>query len=336
MQDIKQRHQESLSSLKGSLDELDKIKVKDLVRTEDLGTKLGFQEGAKLFEQISELFNKLSNVNFDLITSSCAVEFDGYARSALDLFNEISNFNAEQGNPLEQRNNIINRIDGAYNEWFKKIAPIIAFCNSEGTTQQADKDVAEIKKLKKRAEESEAALSNILGKTRDKIAGEGVAQHILHFQKEVDRHQKAKKIWLWVTGSFGAVLVAFLIWNVRHSMGWNEAIITSKLVQISLSKVLMFSVLSFFFVLSARIYRVESHNLVVNQHRQNALGTFEEFIDASLDKATKSAVLLQTAQCIFSHQNTGFTQGEQDNVASSQRVLEIIRNNVNPTIGSEG
>jgi len=62
----------------------------------------------------------------------------------------------------------------------------------------------------------------------------------------------------------------------------------------------------------------------VNQHRQNALSTFETFVKAAADDQTKGAVLLQATQAIFTPQVTGFIAQESDSGGPAQ-VLEIFR-----------
>jgi len=99
---------------------------------------------------------------------------------------------------------------------------------------------------------------------------------------------------------------------------------TAQTVQLAIAKIVVFGALYFALVWAGRVYRAESFNLVVNQHRQNALSTFETFVKATSDEHTKNAVLLHATQSIFSHQPSGFTQHYQDATPSPQ-VLEIVR-----------
>src|SRR5882724_4341617 len=77
-------------------------------------------------------------------------------------------------------------------------------------------------------------------------------------------------------------------------------------VQLVIAKIIIFSVLLSATLWAGRIYRATRHNQVVNKHRQNALSTFETFTKAASDDATKSAVLLQATNCIFSPQQSGY------------------------------
>ncbi len=89
-------------------------------------------------------------------------------------------------------------------------------------------------------------------------------------------------------------------------------------------KLIIFSVLFAALIWVGRIYRAHRHNYIINKHRQNALSTFETFVKAASDEQTKSAVLLQATQCIFSPQHSGYISKESE-PSTYPQVLEIIR-----------
>ena len=86
----------------------------------------------------------------------------------------------------------------------------------------------------------------------------------------------------------------------------------------------MLGVLSYALVWSGRTYRAEAHNQIVNEHRRDALATFETFVGATSDPATKNAVLVQSTQCIFSHRPSGYGEQSSD-AAPPSHMLELTR-----------
>ena len=100
---------------------------------------------------------------------------------------------------------------------------------------------------------------------------------------------------------------------------------TSETIQLVIAKVILFSLLLSALVWAGRVYRSHQHNFVVNQHRQNALASFETFAEAAKDDQTKSAVLLQATNCIFAPQTSGYADSSAEATGSPQ-VMEIIRN----------
>jgi hypothetical protein len=83
-------------------------------------------------------------------------------------------------------------------------------------------------------------------------------------------------------------------------------------------------VLYYGLVWAGRNFSTHRHNQTVNNHRQNALKTFEAFVKAASDDATKNAVLLQATQSIFSPQASGYL-GIHGGESSAPQILEIIR-----------
>jgi len=65
----------------------------------------------------------------------------------------------------------------------------------------------------------------------------------------------------------------------------------------------------------------------LNEHRANALATFDIFKGASADEDAKKAVLLQVMQAIFVPQPTGFLKSGPDGQPGTQ-IVEFIKNTV--------
>ena len=253
--------------------------------------------------------------------------------AATGPFEQILGFDPKVGNPAAERDALIQTIKDEYDGHFRQITPTIAYCAQKGTDfeqleKQARNSVDEIRDLKTSLEQEREEIVNnakdALSQVRKAAADVGVAQHAVHFEKEAAKHVAAKKQWLTATIVLAVFILTMASGAIYYYMTNAADRTTAQLVQLALAKLFFFSILSFALVWAARMYRAESHNLVVNQHRQNALRTFETFIAASGDESTKSAVLLQATQCIFSHQATGFVQYEQE-VAASTKVLEIVR-----------
>src|SRR6202035_769155 len=101
---------------------------------------------------------------------------------------------------------------------------------------------------------------------------------------------------------------------------------TSLTLQLTIAKVILFTIGLSAAYWSARVYRSHRHNSIVNRHRANALTSFEQFVVSTEDKEVKNAILLQTTTCIYAPQPTGFSSSNDTDGDSSLKVLEIIRN----------
>ena len=60
-------------------------------------------------------------------------------------------------------------------------------------------------------------------------------------------------------------------------------------------------------------YTAEKHLETVNRHRQNALDTFDAFVDAAEgDRETRDAVLLAATNCIFDANQSGYLSAKNE------------------------
>jgi hypothetical protein len=109
-----------------------------------------------------------------------------------------------------------------------------------------------------------------------------------------------------------------------HKLPWIQPENPTEAFQLITSKILIFAVLGFLLVLAAKNYATHKHNSVINKHRQNALLTYRALVEAAAGEGTEDIVLAHAAACIFSPQETGFSQGRGDGSSGSKSVLELF------------
>jgi hypothetical protein len=131
--------------------------------------------------------------------------------------------------------------------------------------------------------------------------------------------------WLIYTYRFAAALGGFAILSLfLHKIEWIKPASNGEMFQLITSKVLIFTVLGYMLIMAARNYTTHKHNAVVNRHRQNALLTYRALVTAAEETGTQDIVLAHAASCIFSPQDTGFSQGRGDIGTGSKSVLELF------------
>ena len=261
-----------------------------------------FQDGLPYFLRILRLFRDLSEVNLDMLSIQSLQPLLGAAREARKLFSAIEDFplSTHSKNQTQNRSHLINRIRHQYTSWYAEAAPVIAYSAWQDTNiDQLEQDL------------------------RSVAAKVGVVHHALHFRNEAIQHDKAARKWLWVVSGLAVITVVLSGLYIAQALEPTE-LGTPQAIQLAVAKVLLFS---FFFgavVWAARVYRSHRHNFVVNQHRQNALTSFETFVEAAGDDQTKSAVLIEATRCIFSPQASGYRDSPAAD-PSTPRIMEIIR-----------
>ena len=321
--DLEERLQQGLA-------QLNETTVDELKQEKRLG-EVNFAEGAPIFERTLVLFRKLSESNLDSLpieTLRGVVESVEQANTDFDAIKKFSH----QENQAQDREQFIRSVHGNYQEQFRRITPIIAYSVRVGTDfgrleTNAQETVKRLERLAVQAEEEARAATKKLDETlqdaQAAAAEMGVSQHSIHFKNEADRHQKRKVVWQWITVGIGVVILIAGVWNLRLAWSENDVTSVSQVVQIGLAKLFLFGVLSFGLVWASRVFRAESHNVVINRHRQNSLSSFKAFVSATGDESTKNAVLVQATRSIFSHQPSGFVQETQGK--SGDQMTEVIR-----------
>ncbi len=136
-------------------------------------------------------------------------------------------------------------------------------------------------------------------------------------QKDAKAWRNLTYILAWALGGY-AVISLFV-----HMLPWLEIEKTYVIIQLAISKVLIFTVISYMLYLSTKNFLSHKHNAVVNRHRQNALQTYTTLVEASGDSQTRDAVLLHAAACIYSPQPTGYSAGS-GNSQGATSVIELM------------
>ncbi len=322
-----------------TLDTLIAISPQSLVRTEVLGRTLDFRDGIEVFERSLRLFRSLRHLNLDDVPQNTLNTLTQQAKKALETFQKIQSFDPSgQNSPATARDGLINGLAGEYTTQFQHVAPVIAYAISTGTDfglleQEGRATVEETARLRADVETQGAAIvadaQAALAQVRRAAAEVGVAQHAIHFRREADKYLARSRWWLSVTAILAGLTLAYGLWCVAYYREEAGNLALPQSIQLAIAKILVFSVLYFVVVWAGRIYKAQWHNHVVNQHRQNALSTFETFVKAAGDEQTKNAVLLQATQSIFSPQSTGFVTQDGESYSSPQ-VLEIVRSIAGP------
>ncbi len=332
--DFESQDRSAREQLQTALSQLAEVTPDALIRTDELGSALDFSNAASVFKRTLGLFATLAESNLDNVPATTLTSLNGSATSANATFKQIREFNPNQANPAQARDALIQQVVTQYESHFDHISPVIAYSVRKGTDFEALETTAratlatlestqadQLATIKGFNEESKGILKSI----RRAAAEAGVSQHAVFFKEEADEHKAAAKLWLKITTLLGVgTLVLAVVVAMAYILGW-ITLTGENALQAAIAKIVLFSILYFAVVWSGRNYRAHQHNYVVNKHRQNALGTFEAFVKAASDEATKNAVLLHSTEAIFSPGVSGYLASEKDKSATAPQILEILK-----------
>ena len=332
---VNEAENQALESAKGSLVRMQEFDVQTLPRETELGKSFSFRPAVEPASRLVELFKRLSPEVLNDFGMNQLEQLQQQADASFNLLNSVLQFDATQGGAHDTRQNLIRQIEESYQATFNLLHPLISYSlhksadfqrldrEARATLQKIKDDANEItENLDQHKLEAEKALEAI----RTIAAEQGVTQQAIYFKKEADNNETDAETWrnrtinmAWALGIY-AVLSIFV-----HTIPGLIPTNIFETVQLAVSKMLIFAVISFVLYLSARNFLSHKHNAVVNRHRQNALMTYKALVEAAGEKQQASeAVIVHAAACIYAPQPTGYAAGGGSDTQGAKSVIELL------------
>lgn len=317
-----------------SLERIQKFDPYTLSREEELGREFSFQEVIPAVKRLIALYNQVSIAVLEDLPASQLNTLKTQSDADYNRFEQILKFSAKQENAYNMHNSLIQQIGDAYQGTFNSLHPIIAYSTSKSadfkrleTEARAMLQVIEDKarELTKQLEDDKKTSGQILEDIRKVAAEQGVSQQATYFRDAAKAHEDEAANWKKQTIRLAWVLGAYAILTLGlHKIPWIKPEDLYQTVQLAISKVLIFAVLSYVLYLATRNYLAQKHNAVINKHRQNALMTYEALVDAAKDVANREIILTHASACIFAPQPTGYSGGATPEGPVAKSAIELL------------
>lgn len=165
-------------------------------------------------------------------------------------------------------------------------------------------------------------VEKIVEATREASASAGAVAFTHEFDKEARTLAAGSRRWLGVAALFAACTVAAAVISFFWPALPDDANSWATLRHV-VAKVSVIAVLFTGTVWCGRIYRAIRHQSSINRHRALSLKTFQAFVQATDDPATRDAVLLAATRSIFANVPTGLVDERSASQDASVNVLEI-------------
>lgn len=323
-----------LESTRESLTRIQQFDAKMLRREDDLGKQMSFSEAVQPAESLIDIYKRIPITAIEDFSDTQLNAISGQANADFNTFQQILDFNLEAANAAAIRTNILASLKARRDALFDVLWQYVAYGVARVTdtslletqaraTIQSIKDESEklTRQLVTAKEDADTALATI----RSVASEQGVSQQAIYFKQEALDQEELAATWLKYTYWFAAAVGVFAIFSLfLHKFEWIKPANTAEAVQLMSSKFLIFAVLAYLLLMAAKNYASHKHNAVVNRHRQNALLTYRTLAEATAGQGTEDIVLAHAASCIFSPQDTGFTQGKGDQSSGSKSILELM------------
>jgi len=321
-----------LQSAVSSLDRIQGFDVSAIPRKDELGKSFNFEEAVPNAERLINLFKKIPKDALSQFPDSQLTSVKNEAGS--DLFEKIIDFDATQAEATTARTRILTSVESHYQRAFNTLMPLISY----GVAQTVDfarletdgravlqgiKD--ETDSVLSDLEAAKGSANSVLDEIKKTAAEQGVSQQAFHFSQESSEHSKLAGEWRASTRNWAIAMIVYGVASFFfHKIPWIAPSGISEAIVFVASKVLIFVILSYMLVLSARNFLSHKHNAVVNKHRQNALMTYNALVSASGGKETQDIVLTHASACIFAAQDTGYTKHGGANNSPIANVVEML------------
>lgn len=320
---------------KSSLERIQSFHVSTLPRTTDLGARLNFEEAVAPASRLVNLFKQFPIQFIGELPQNQLTLLQQQADALFNTFSQILQFDpSETPDALSFRTNTITNLRNQYQQYFDALYPLISYgasrlrdfsaleSQARAAAQSATDSAAQLTtELEKSKQEAERILSDV----RRVAAEEGVSQQAIYFNQDSTTHDKNAEYWRKRTvqiavglGIYAAVSAFF------HKIPFLAPTSTYDAFQLGLSKLLIFAVIAYMLLLSARNFLAHKHNAIVNRHRQNALLTFNALVDAAKGEDRKDIVLTYAAACIFSPQETGYTKSSGGQTEMPTSIIQAL------------
>jgi len=321
-----------------SLIRMQEFKSDALSREADLGSELNFKDMLPAAEHLIALYQQISPTVIEDLPQLQLTTIQNQANADFNRFDQILKFSAKQADPHGVRNSLVQQVETAYQTAFTQLHQIISYSTSKSADfKRLEREArATLQKLEDKAteltdklEKDKTASGQILEDIRKVAAEQGVSQQAIYFRDTAQDHEKQADVWqgkiitfAWILGIYAALTI-FL-----HKIPWIKPDDVYSTVQLAISKVLIFGVLSYLLYLATKNYLAHKHNAVVNKHRQNALMTYEAIVNAAKSTANTEVILTHASSCMFAPQQTGYSGATSPDGPVAKSIVELMSSRV--------
>lgn len=334
-------NKETLEKIKNSIAEITSEPIDFLITNQTKWGPLNFESSRSDLEMIFNLCTHLETLPIEIVPENTAVIISSAIDAAKTEINKIRNFTiVNNGNPTQQKDEIISQIKRVGEQLLVATQGWIAFlAYQKGDVQQninalnasVVKATQIVESAKTDIQIKNSELDGIISAARETAATVGVAHFTSDFFGKERSLELSAEIWLKVTAGLGIATVCVSIGSFFIPLPDQSG--GAGLVQFFTSKIILLAILLMATVWCGRIYKAIKHQAAINAHKANALKSFQAFVNATSDEATKNAVLLETTRSIFSIGTTGYLEQSDSGSDSGSKVMEIVKNTTSAVKG---
>ena len=294
------------------------------------GLSLDLKSAVPMVDRIVSFYRRVTPEDIALMPEGRVHVFSQEVYNVQKVFEEIQEMRYQD--PDKARG----RLQDVYHSMRSELSPFVRpdTLDTANSKAQLEDLIDRASGARQMTERIRDEATEIVAEVRKIAAKGGVTKYATIFGDAAKKHQKQKHGWLLGLGLLSGLAVLIAVRWIGAELQAPSDVSLSLAIQMTTVKLFVFGVLSYIILMAGRAYRAAAHNQVVNEHRRDALETFQTFVKATSDEGTKDAVLVQATHSIFSHRPSGFGQQESDAMPPAH-MLELTRSVMGDRSGTE-
>lgn len=268
----------------------------------------------------------------EVLPNPVADSFTSSLTQAGNVVTQIKNFSIENANPTGVRDQIVNQVR-QYAEHLlvttQSWIPFLAYQKGDiqkniESLSKAVKDAKEIlESSKTEVSERKNEISSIVTAAREASASAGVGV----FTSDFDGQAKSLEIdaGRWLDRTMWLAVATVIFAALSFFIPIDKDATGAQIAQYMTSKIVVLAVFITATLWCGRIYKALKHQVTINNHRANALKTFQAFVKAASTDNTRDAVLLETTRSIFAISPSGYLDTTDAPSDANTRILEVFK-----------
>lgn len=324
---------EIISEIKEVAELMSSMNMEELALNPKLGV-LNFSFILVELKNCQTYIQKICSVDLNLFTMDQLEKISKEIHLTQLAINRIAKFNIQKAEAMATRNDLVRIFLNTFEAFQNETLPLILYGMALNKTDQHTnnskkiyKDLANSLAVDlKNLEEKTKEIDSLIAVTKDALSKQGVSKESSHFHEESLSHKKSSEHWLeaiilcsLLICTWGGLILFSDIFQIPENA--NATLLT----QLFLGKIIVLSGFYYILLWCIKNYNASKHNFVVNKHRENALKTFQTFVEATTSEDIRQAILIQATSCIFSPQPSGYQKADNDGDGAN-KIIEITRN----------
>lgn len=326
----------------------------DKIYREDLGTE-SFVNIKTLIDDLDVKLNRTDKVKEKIGDQLLAQVYNIYKQIIAHL-SQVINFN--NGQFVSNKTSVENQIKANYEQLLNFWPQVVAIINDTADKKDASELLRELDKLSKKSEsdakeieEIKSRLSSELKdfekKYKDQFKRAELVNQREVFSIQATEYNKVAKKWLWGV-IISSIILIIVLWVVFKNFCFdlncyskvseinysqidstgNKAVLYLEIFKAVAYRLFLISFIIYVVNFCVKNFNASKHNQTVNFQKANSLNAALILLERAKTDEGNDNVMTQAASAIFSHQPTGYTKKDPENISKS--ITEKIIQKVSP------